>query len=429
MNIAWYYSIVHGGILKDSDVITNKNVLRDKNSRLITVIPDSVYFYSAIGILEETDNLYLNIMLIGWIEQSTTMPSLKCCLTYPDQNIVSTAGNIKIRKHYEYKYNQTITGAVVEIYCPISHQRNRPTTATLLPGEQTCDVNSTFLEIEYPVHHIGGLALCAQAIFNYFDPLRLIEWFEIQKLLGVDMVVMVTVEGLNKEAVDVLEYYRSTGYAHPYPYRTRQPSKSSGWDLVPSYISEQHAFNSYCWHTMKGYTYGSFLDIDEVIVPKNKGTLKNLMVELEKNQRTGSVTFDQKFFPMDSDSYPMSSGLTTFAKYRYATNPMRVAYKTMYITNRTAGVNGPHFSDNKKGFRRIWSRDTYFNHYRNCPVTTAEIKKRFEPICRIENLHYDGEILTYLPDVNAAIVKLRNERPDLFVTENTENTNNSRQKY
>ncbi|KAL5012511.1 hypothetical protein ScPMuIL_011062 [Solemya velum] len=293
-------------------------------------------------------------------------------------------------------------GFVFEIHCPIIHGGELPANATLTSATQTCEEANTYLAIEYPVHHVGGFAVCPKAAFGNLKSQRIIEFFEMQKLLGVDMVVILVMEGLNEDALKVLDYYKSTGYAHLYPYKTRHPKPDFMW---PNYKTESRAILAYCTYSMKGYTYASMLDFDEIILPKDKMTIKSfLKAELATHPYMGTIQFKQKVFVLENCSEPFD-GLTTFEKYRYATKPLRTRMKSIYINQRMAKITSSHFAHLRPGYKKVRSRDTYFHHYRNCPFYTN---------CSSDRLHYDDDILPYVSDVDAAIVKLRNQRPDLF---------------
>lgn len=47
--------------------------------------------------------------------------------------------------------------------------------------------------------------------------------------------------------------------------------------MWPAYYTESRPIISYCWLWMKGYTYGSVMDFDEIIVPRNHTTIKSLL--------------------------------------------------------------------------------------------------------------------------------------------------------
>lgn len=54
--------------------------------------------------------------------------------------------------------------------------------------------------------------MCAKIAYGSVDAQKLIEWFEVNRLLGVDKVYIHTYK-LNNLAMKVLEYYESIGIA------------------------------------------------------------------------------------------------------------------------------------------------------------------------------------------------------------------------
>lgn len=61
------------------------------------------------------------------------------------------------------------------------------------------------------IGHKEGLAICSQITYRDTKAATLIEWFEAQKLLGVDKI-MTHSYNLNSDAMRVLEYYEQEGF-------------------------------------------------------------------------------------------------------------------------------------------------------------------------------------------------------------------------
>lgn len=45
--------------------------------------------------------------------------------------------------------------------------------------------------------------------------------------------------------------------------------------MWPGYSSEAQAALSHCWLAMKGYTYATMMDFDEIIIPTQGDTIKD----------------------------------------------------------------------------------------------------------------------------------------------------------
>nr|KAG5711296.1 hypothetical protein BaRGS_005993 [Batillaria attramentaria] len=79
-------------------------------------------------------------------------------------------------------------------------------------AEDSCDVNTTLgREIAFPPDGRNKFAACVRPAYGDVDPVRLVEWMEMAKLVGVD-VVQVSYHIVSKRTLDVLLYYESTGF-------------------------------------------------------------------------------------------------------------------------------------------------------------------------------------------------------------------------
>ena len=70
----------------------------------------------------------------------------------------------------------------------------------------------------------NSIAICSKIIYNHYPPSRLIEWFEFNKLMGVDKVMMFRYN-VSKEGDIVLDYYEKTGFLETVEYDYPMKSK------------------------------------------------------------------------------------------------------------------------------------------------------------------------------------------------------------
>ena len=74
------------------------------------------------------------------------------------------------------------------------------------------------MDIVYSEFHPGELAICAKVAYNdSLDAQNLVEWFELQRLLGVDKVLLFVME-LPSQIWKVLQHYRDSGFLLTVPY-------------------------------------------------------------------------------------------------------------------------------------------------------------------------------------------------------------------
>jgi hypothetical protein len=62
-----------------------------------------------------------------------------------------------------------------------------------------------------PTERNPKLAICTKLTYDDVDPIPIVEWFETQRILGVDKVVTYPYR-LSANALKVLQYYESVGF-------------------------------------------------------------------------------------------------------------------------------------------------------------------------------------------------------------------------
>lgn len=197
-----------------------------------TIIPTISYIFSAIALLDNAYNNYTDIVFSGWNEKyGDDKPILMCCLLLKNgtssYTITSTTRTI-----YHY-----VGGEVTQFFCPLDGLGELPVAGTLRSSNSTCPKAEHYIDIYYPTAQRGKLAVCLKVVFGTVNASRLIDWMEIQKLLGVDQVVMLWMDGLNEDALDVFRYYSNRGFVHMQKYRNRVKKKSK-------YFSDQNTLLS-----------------------------------------------------------------------------------------------------------------------------------------------------------------------------------------
>lgn len=236
--------------------------------------------------------------------------------------------------------------------------------------------NSYFHKIYYPERRKGQIAICTKIAYDRLNPDRLVEWFEYQRLMGVDKVLS-AVQTLNPEAVQVLEYYRKQGFLEIIKYPKVLPSHNTeyakrGFDtkhrVFPQFFHDEQISVYHCKERLQGYEFVSVTDFDEFIVPAKQKTIKQLLKDdLLKNQpKAAGFTFNVSFFLTDSNQTEKSDLVT--AKYLYKVGPRYECYKNLVLTDRVDTYSTHHFFPNS-GFSKqiIPSEIAVLHHYRDCP--------------------------------------------------------------
>ncbi len=139
-----------------------------------------------------------------------------------------------------------------------------------------------------------SLVVCTGPIYKTFDVYRLVEWFEMLKILEVDKVVMYN-ESLDETASRILRHYQDQGYLDL-------------WQMDPDYLKPEGrlktrwrcpvAISDCMYRYMYRYKRVLGLDVDEFIIPRTVQTLPQLIQKLDSNAsvRNGTVRVVQHSF-------------------------------------------------------------------------------------------------------------------------------------
>ena len=197
----------------NSETYSNNNVITK------TFDPD-VYLFSAFKVRFEeyqypfdkskfrvnnkppADVIWLN----GWQRQSVRGSLFKCCFLLKNNTIVEIQSN---RRNTQYPS----AIRAVQYVCPSVVESNLIKLASVVLGNKKCPVDSKYyvkLNIG-PTERNSKLAICTKLTYDSVDPIPIVEWFEAQRVLGVDKVVTYPYR-LNANALKVLKYYESIGF-------------------------------------------------------------------------------------------------------------------------------------------------------------------------------------------------------------------------
>ncbi|XP_065365629.1 uncharacterized protein LOC135958665 [Calliphora vicina] len=265
--------------------------------------------------------------------QLNEFPIIYCQLWFEDDNrpVISTI------REYKIIWEPT-WGVKAGVYYPYLMTCELPKNANItgdptpkvvnLVGRQ-CDTASNSLRIVYdkPVNseEKQEFAVCVKGLdFPYQDlSVRLVEWLELLKLLGVHKVYMHHLQVLNNIS-KVLNYYQAKGFVEIQNISlvggvVGQPEVEH-W-LIKTYplnrrLNELIPYNDCFYRNMYKYKYIALLDIDEIIMPINN--LKTWQ-QVVKRYDTGndcyaSLCATNVYFP--SDNVP----LRTHPSYMYMLN-------------------------------------------------------------------------------------------------------------
>lgn len=167
----------------------------------MTKIPvGNVYIYSAIGSLGKDGKNITSVTINLW--DGSQNKQFSCCLFKNGLKTNSFQVAAYIKNNYGYS-----TLAARQYRCPIPRNMGNITDVGMIEKEKPCSPTMETVKMIYPERHKNSFAICAKIAYNKLSPQRLIEWFEYQRVMGVDKILTM-VQYLNADAYKVLQYYK-----------------------------------------------------------------------------------------------------------------------------------------------------------------------------------------------------------------------------
>lgn len=161
------------------------------------------------------------------------------------------------------------------------------------------DINVSGIPVEIPrqADVQQELAICVSVSYYKLNPSNLIEWLEMQKILGVNKVFIYN-NSIEGEANQILSMYRGEGFVevrHSFAFLDGSDEK-----LIHLHMSP--VINDCMYRNMYAYRYFAVIDLDEVIVPRQYIYLPEFIrsfPELFHSDRIGSFNFRNAYFFFD----------------------------------------------------------------------------------------------------------------------------------
>ena len=140
-----------------------------------------------------------------------------------------------------------------------------------------CDEPLNLIKVSYEDIHKPktNFSICLSPLHTkYNDMLKLVEFLEVHKILGVQKIATY-IESIGPNVSKVINYYREKKIIDTFEWK------------VPYYVDAhyhiQHAMLNDCLYRYMFKTkYIAFIDIDEIIVPKNVFTWSELFESIQK---------------------------------------------------------------------------------------------------------------------------------------------------
>ncbi|CAC5398038.1 unnamed protein product [Mytilus coruscus] len=161
----------------------------------------STYFIKKMK--EQKDKI---VTVFGWEEKTNHYSNFKCCFRLQKSKQIV----IQSTEWFMYSYPDSLLRRV-QFTCPISMESKSIEKVSIITDyNRTCHKESKYyIQVQTPFK--GELAVCTTVLYGSLAAELLLEWFEVQRIIGVEKTVTYTFE-LNTDAMEICEYYESIGF-------------------------------------------------------------------------------------------------------------------------------------------------------------------------------------------------------------------------
>ena len=220
---------------------------------------------------------------------------LQCKLFYQSEQSIHKATTVEVFSEAVPPFCEWKTTFV---YCPNPNNDKNPIGVSLT--SQECDIEkaSNYLKVRTldgnPENKLG---LCSDTIFNFKDEDAgpLIEFIEMQMLLGVEKIHLYDFHNVSDNIKKILEYYSTKGLTDIVPWKMPvavfyedqffgiQDLSQKGANKHTNFLFgvKKHvqylAYLDCLYSNMNKYKYLTFLDRDEFLMPKQHSTLVRML--------------------------------------------------------------------------------------------------------------------------------------------------------
>ncbi|XP_049873461.1 uncharacterized protein LOC126372006 [Pectinophora gossypiella] len=182
--------------------------------------------------------------------------------------------------------------------CPLTEPLSFPSIVSVVT--EPCDDPTNAFSIQPSQHKQfkRNFTICVKDMnFNKDISQNIIEWIEINKLLGVEMIDMY-IDNIRKESENVLLHYRNKGNIRLFHVPINDKPKRSLWQRRRDHII---TYNDCLYRNIGESEYVIPLDVDEVILPKIAHTLFELIQRLKSinnwsSSEGSAITVQNVFF-------------------------------------------------------------------------------------------------------------------------------------
>ncbi len=325
-----------------------------------------------------------------------------------DITVIGRGAHFKGVKYYEYLY-----------VCPVTISHSIPKYISL--AFQVCDQSTVFLPVIQPKilnstgnvtsHQHGSppflheFGICVAVAYNDIDPLRIVEWVEFNKLLGVTEINIYN-SSVSKRAMSIFEHYAREGIVTIHSAPPPIPSQ----EYWPRKLAVIPAFNDCLYKNMYRYKYMVVKDLDELIIPRKHKTYKEMFADIlpAHKERTPfpAYQFRNSYFFLDlpQDSKQPSYLMTIRERNRLAPSKPGYSVKTISDPRHCVVMSNHYCLVKSPTVVHHWTLPVkpefaMNQHYKACHFSSSQ--------CNILNKEYvhDDTTLRYKEELEKGVLK------------------------
>jgi len=232
------------------------------------------------------------------------------------------------------------------IACPVTTDECIPPVSVALAWGASVSETTTFrVPVELAqknASQLSSLAVCVSASFGHVDARLLVEWLEMQQILGVELVVIYN-HSVSQLAAHILSQYADADMSVPRVELRQTRAFMSDADVL---LHMSPVINDCMYRFSAHFQYFAVIDLDEVIVPRHWHTIPALIESLTTKNAVPVALFvfrNAYFFldiPVDDIQRPShpNAALSTYLVHRRRLIASPPAYSVKSIVNAEACV-------------------------------------------------------------------------------------------
>lgn len=333
---------------------TRRGRQHDDNGRWFSQTqPFHVHLYSAFFDSRRTLRAQAQIAIVGVLDRRLValQPSLWCHVSYKnaDEAVILRAYLMPIGAGKLMAAGSELVEHVIT--CPVrTDAACVPVSVALAWGASVSEVTSFRVPVELAQntsYERQSLAVCVSASFGHTDSRRLIEWLEMQQILGVQLVVIYN-HSVSQSVGRILSQYAAAADddALPLSVELRQTRAFMSDDVL---LHMSPVINDCIYRFSAQFQYLAVIDLDEVIVPRHVYTIPALIDSLSAHHSLSSpvalFAFRNAYFFLDIAVDDLQAGpsqhsaaLSTYVVHRRRLTASPPAYSVKSIVSADACV-------------------------------------------------------------------------------------------